>query len=224
MSANEESGNKLIRIPIWNALSTHTEAAAVVWTSRAIVGSATFAIVWSIMVTNTPIPVTATAQPRREVGKPSVRSTRSATATSRRQGPSPFRGPASPAGTRAFFDDARASYRVVPAADAWTRDQGRFGKYPKAENAKGKLMKASCESARVSARAFVCAAPVLGLADEPVIAKTNADKFLRGTADLQKMPGDSPFIEAYTVFDLSHAPGVAAATTLTETDLVSFAP
>jgi nicotinamidase-related amidase len=101
--------------------------------------------------------------------------------------------------------------------------------------------------------------------DEPVIAKTNPDKFLTGTADLQKMlkdkgittvimvgtaangallqtategalrgfkvivpvdgmPGDSAFIEAYTVFDLTHAPGVAAATTLTKTDMVSFAP
>jgi nicotinamidase-related amidase len=102
-------------------------------------------------------------------------------------------------------------------------------------------------------------------ADETVIAKTNPDKFLTGTADLQKilkdkgittvimagtaangallqtategalrgfkvivlvdgMPGDSTFIEAYTVYDLTHAPGVAASTTLTKSDMVSFGP
>jgi nicotinamidase-related amidase len=103
------------------------------------------------------------------------------------------------------------------------------------------------------------------LASEMVLARTNPDKFLAPTGDLQKMlkdkgittvimvgtaangpvlqtateatlrgfkvvvpldgmPGDSAFTEAYTAWDLTHAPTVSANATLTKTDLISFAP
>jgi nicotinamidase-related amidase len=58
------------------------------------------------------------------------------------------------------------------------------------------------------------------------VLQTATEGALRGfkiIVPLDGMPGDSAFAEAYTAWDLTHAPNVSPNATLTKVDLISFA-
>src|ERR1700730_5963267 len=71
MSPSDESGMISIVIVSWYALTTHTDADALMPRSFAIVGSATLAIVTSIIDSSVPSAVTTTAYRRCGSGRPS---------------------------------------------------------------------------------------------------------------------------------------------------------
>ena len=64
-----------------------------------------------------------------------------------------------------------------------------------------------------------------GTAANGALLQTASEGALRGfkvIVPLDTMPGDSPFTEAYTAWDLTHAPSVSANATLTKVDSISF--
>lgn len=65
----------------------------------------------------------------------------------------------------------------------------------------------------------------VGTAANGAVLYTASEAAFRGlkvVVPVDGMPGDSPFSEAVTAWQLTHAPGVADAVTLTKVDLVSF--
>jgi nicotinamidase-related amidase len=56
---------------------------------------------------------------------------------------------------------------------------------------------------------------------------TTGEAALRGfkvIVPVDAMPGDTPFTEAFTAWNLANAPNIGTATTLTKVDLIRFGP